>query len=594
MPQDRDKDFDKKSMKQRSNSSEKSRKNIFFHIGPYKTGSTWIQKVLFKNRENLAQQGFLYPLAGLKGEAHHDLYRKMIDESLIEKILSEFESSKADVMILSSEHLSLLRKAGINKIIDIFPDVTLIPTIVSRRPDRVLLSHWGDCIKSGETESLVNYAFKRLRENDLNFQNLLTSWGQIGNGKVICYEEGGNIGVNFFNALGLTSAHKSLTSAKTPRARVGLKAQSAIATQLVLERFFKEYPLLDTEYNRTRAAKIVLRALPDDDSPELTILPFPRVLLSEILKVTREPGLAADSGWDLIGKPWSVEELERSSTDLNWEEWVKFFGGDSKKIAVNFNLKVITDKLQGVDLNPGGRNEFSGLVSNSQIGKLISLAKGQRPISQGHYSIPKKIVQYFDTALATEKNPNLDSWKKINPAYGYQCFDLKNAMEFARTHGEFDFIEAISGIISPSFDSSIVADAFGLFYLYYEGGFYFDSSYKALAPIEKFFGESKSLYLVQRHNGTIVNSIIGCAPRHPFLRAALNESIQGLLGLRISKDSSLAGAGRSNLLKIFNKNKALLQANKCATLNLSDLKGVFHSVNGTGNAVASLKDKLQN
>lgn len=43
------------------------------HIGAPKTGTTFLQKVFFLNREILKQQGWLYPDVSLRGYGHHDL-----------------------------------------------------------------------------------------------------------------------------------------------------------------------------------------------------------------------------------------------------------------------------------------------------------------------------------------------------------------------------------------------------------------------------------------------------------------------------------------------------------------------------------------
>ena len=36
-------------------------KKVFFHVGAPKTGTTYLQQVLFQNREALARDGVLYP-----------------------------------------------------------------------------------------------------------------------------------------------------------------------------------------------------------------------------------------------------------------------------------------------------------------------------------------------------------------------------------------------------------------------------------------------------------------------------------------------------------------------------------------------------
>ena len=54
-------------------------KTLIVHIGPYKTGSTAIQKVLAASRRSLESAGILYPTSRktLPLEAHHSLARFM-------------------------------------------------------------------------------------------------------------------------------------------------------------------------------------------------------------------------------------------------------------------------------------------------------------------------------------------------------------------------------------------------------------------------------------------------------------------------------------------------------------------------------------
>lgn len=49
------------------------RQPCFIHIGAPKTGTTFIQKFLFENRDRLLGKGVLYPDVSLRGYGHHDL-----------------------------------------------------------------------------------------------------------------------------------------------------------------------------------------------------------------------------------------------------------------------------------------------------------------------------------------------------------------------------------------------------------------------------------------------------------------------------------------------------------------------------------------
>src|SRR3954451_8893964 len=55
-------------------SSGSSRKQVFFHIGAPKTGTTYLQHVLLENKEKLAGHGVLYPY-----DDHGQSFRSMQD-----------------------------------------------------------------------------------------------------------------------------------------------------------------------------------------------------------------------------------------------------------------------------------------------------------------------------------------------------------------------------------------------------------------------------------------------------------------------------------------------------------------------------------
>ena len=91
-------------------------KNLIVHIGPYKTGSTAIQRVLAAGRRDLESASILYPTSRktLPLEAHHSLARFLRTGpgpgiSLVfgpDELAATLRSTKADHVVLSSEGFS--------------------------------------------------------------------------------------------------------------------------------------------------------------------------------------------------------------------------------------------------------------------------------------------------------------------------------------------------------------------------------------------------------------------------------------------------------------------------------------------------------
>lgn len=111
-------------------------KKILLHVGTHKTGSTTIQKTLFKNRNRLMECGILYPSS--IGFNHNELRsvfmsnpwswgpnrrkgltkQQVIDnnERTLHLITEEIESSSCSCVIVSAEHLSVLGPQAINTV----------------------------------------------------------------------------------------------------------------------------------------------------------------------------------------------------------------------------------------------------------------------------------------------------------------------------------------------------------------------------------------------------------------------------------------------------------------------------------------------
>src|SRR6476619_6716741 len=91
-------------------------KSLIVHIGPYKTGSTAIQRVLAASRSGLESAGILYPTSRqtLPLEAHHSLARFLRTGpgpgiTLVygpDELATTLSATRADYVVLSSEGFS--------------------------------------------------------------------------------------------------------------------------------------------------------------------------------------------------------------------------------------------------------------------------------------------------------------------------------------------------------------------------------------------------------------------------------------------------------------------------------------------------------
>jgi hypothetical protein len=90
---------------------------LFLHIGPHKTGSTYIQKFFFDKQDHLLNIGVNYPNMGFGGQyGHHEAVEKVrtLDQEALEAYLRQFLCS--DINFVSSENFDRLNRRDVEKL----------------------------------------------------------------------------------------------------------------------------------------------------------------------------------------------------------------------------------------------------------------------------------------------------------------------------------------------------------------------------------------------------------------------------------------------------------------------------------------------
>lgn len=112
-------------------------RRIIFHVGPWKTGSTSLQRFLFVNRENLLIAGVLYPKGLFFDQAHQEIPNTITHQmkrfvgllevapmqlkEIVNAYYSDFKSSTASTLLLSSEDFAGLKADHFRELLDMFP-----------------------------------------------------------------------------------------------------------------------------------------------------------------------------------------------------------------------------------------------------------------------------------------------------------------------------------------------------------------------------------------------------------------------------------------------------------------------------------------
>lgn len=197
---------------------------IYLHIGTNKTGTSAIQQLLNRKREELKEFGLLYPAAGCRGEAHYGLSDSLgfvhgppADTageklSLRQALEKEVRFSQARSVVFSSENFVLRR--AIQPVFDFFAPYEVRVIVYLRRHDGWWESAYCQAVKmvadppwGRNLEAYIRYQ-KRKNPKYGDYRDLLDRWAQVfGKERIVVrpYERQQNqpdIAADFLRAIG--------------------------------------------------------------------------------------------------------------------------------------------------------------------------------------------------------------------------------------------------------------------------------------------------------------------------------------------------------------------------------------------------------
>jgi len=160
---------------------------VIFHIGPHKTGSTYLQKKLLEHSDALLEEGIYYPdnhWRSLYGH-HYLVDRGMINEfrRSVEDIVNAY--GKAKTLVVSTENFDRLKEESIQKLQEQVAQFGMEAKIVFylRRAEAVLFSFWQENVKSGRDGTLTRFLLQHLSrpfDSDIvNPARVLDRWTKV-------------------------------------------------------------------------------------------------------------------------------------------------------------------------------------------------------------------------------------------------------------------------------------------------------------------------------------------------------------------------------------------------------------------------------
>jgi hypothetical protein len=134
---------------------------LFLHIGPHKTGSTYIQKYCFENRDHLLSLGVNYPTAGrlehVSPYGQHETVAKVktLEQNNLDEYFSQFFGTATT--LVSSQDFDGLTLEEIKKLGRSLAQVDVRIIYYRRNGLDLLPSHWQEEVKHGATSTLYQF-----------------------------------------------------------------------------------------------------------------------------------------------------------------------------------------------------------------------------------------------------------------------------------------------------------------------------------------------------------------------------------------------------------------------------------------------------
>lgn len=129
-------------------------RRLVIHVGPHKTGSTYLQSNFHRTRRQLRHSGWLYPRLGPDGRAHHTLAHSPDPSRQIAHLKRVWQRAPNLSLLLSSEGFCAWSAERFHQLREAL-EVDRVELIhVLRDPVERLASYWAEEVKHGKTESL--------------------------------------------------------------------------------------------------------------------------------------------------------------------------------------------------------------------------------------------------------------------------------------------------------------------------------------------------------------------------------------------------------------------------------------------------------
>jgi hypothetical protein len=155
------------------------------HIGPFKTGTTYLQHAFTQMRPELVARGIVYPEVWGGPHGHHTLAAALVsdNDASLREAFGRMNHSGAETILLSSEEFAKLDDAGVRRLRAFIGSAPVTVVFYCRRWSELIPSLWREAIKHGSLTTFPEFALSCLCDpvsaEELNFSHVLTRYTSV-------------------------------------------------------------------------------------------------------------------------------------------------------------------------------------------------------------------------------------------------------------------------------------------------------------------------------------------------------------------------------------------------------------------------------
>lgn len=150
--------------------------HFVLHVGPHKTGSTYLQAAFSLAAADLRARGILYPMGLGSLQGHFPLVHliQQRETAALRDWFARFATAGLPTVLLSSENFIFLDRAELQTLRALMGQAAVTVVFHCRRPSEILLSGWRELVKHGITHGLPEFIVHAMtRRPDIETINLL-------------------------------------------------------------------------------------------------------------------------------------------------------------------------------------------------------------------------------------------------------------------------------------------------------------------------------------------------------------------------------------------------------------------------------------